>query len=163
MLPEPLVDPLVRLKGNHDFGSGNLAQYVIDRLISTGEYDRHVGELRTTYRAKRDAMLETLRETFGTEEGVEWTHPNGGMFVWLRLPENVRTGPGSAVAQAAFEEGVIYVPGEFGHIVIEGRRPGNEMRLSFGDASIERIREGIRRLHRAYSGVRRPVAATISA
>src|SRR5262249_36642048 len=64
LLPRDLMGPLLRLKGNHDFGSNNLTQHLLDRLLATGAYDRHVAELCRVYRRKRDTLLETLAEEF---------------------------------------------------------------------------------------------------
>jgi 2-aminoadipate transaminase len=153
LLPRDLMEPLVRLKGNHDFGSGNLTQYVINQLLESGDYGRHVEYLRGVYRAKRDAMVGALNEAFGDWEGVTWTRPRGGLFVWLAMPPSIPTGASSPLMKAAVREGVLYVPGEFGHICQDGRRPGHEMRLSYGDAPIEQIREAIRRLRRAAESV----------
>ena len=153
LLPGELIEPLTRIKGNHDFGSGNLAQYILDRLLANGSYHEHVETLRGVYRDKRDAMLETLRECFSDEPDVEWTHPAGGMFIWLKLPEHVQTGSGSALLQAALEKGVLYIPGEFGHIDHGNGKPRHEIRLSFGSTDEPRIREGIRRLYDAYHQV----------
>jgi 2-aminoadipate transaminase len=150
MLPADLVEPLIRLKGNHDFGSSNLAQYILNHVWETGRYHTHVAHLRDVYRLKRDAMLDALQTEFGEISGAEWTSPHGGMFVWLTLPEGTLTGTGTPLLRAAIDEGVLYIPGEFGHIEIDGKKPRNEMRLSFGDATIPMIHEGIRRLRVAF-------------
>jgi 2-aminoadipate transaminase len=76
------------------------------------------------------------------------------LYVWLAFAD-LDTGPQGALAQAALEEGVLYVPGEFAYLTAEGERPPHHAcRLSFGVASPEHIREGIRRLHRAVRRVR---------
>ena len=64
ILPRELVAPLLRHKGNHDFGSNNLTQHLLDRLLSSGRLRRHVCRLREVYRRKRDALLEALEEEF---------------------------------------------------------------------------------------------------
>jgi 2-aminoadipate transaminase len=154
LMPKGVMEPLTRLKGNHDFGSNNFSQYVLDRLLATGAYHEQVKRLRGVYRAKRDAMLVALEREFGDLEGARWTHPRGGMFVWLTLPEDLNTGPEGDLVKAAIREGVLYVPGEFGHVNENGPLPTNEARLSFGDASPAQIAEGIRRLRRAADAVR---------
>jgi 2-aminoadipate transaminase len=149
LMPTELIEPLVRLKGNHDFGSNNLSQHILCKLMETGAYAKHVEELRGVYRRKRDALVESLEREFGDWPGVAWTHPKGGMFVWLTMPEEIVTSPDSAFLKAALKEGVLYIPGEFGHVSETGDVPRNEARLSFGDATPEQIREGVRRLRRA--------------
>ena len=149
LLPTDLIEPLVRLKGNHDFGSNNLSQHILHKLMETGAYATHVQYLRTVYRAKRDSMIESLEEHFGDWPGVTWTHPRGGMFVWFTLPESIPTSPGGAFLKAALKEGVLYIPGEFAHVSETGSVRRNEARLAFGDSTIDQIREGVRRLRRA--------------
>lgn len=149
VMPHELIEPMVRLKGNHDFGSNNLSQHIIDHLMASGAYASHVEHLRTVYRAKRNAMVESLELEFGDWPDVSWTTPQGGMFVWLTLPTEIATSPGSVFLKAALKEGVLYIPGEFGHVADRHAIPTNEARLAFGDASVEQIREGVRRLKRA--------------
>ena len=84
------------------------------------------------------------------------------MFVWLTLPEEMATSPDSPLLKAALKEGVAYIPGEFGHVSEERGVPRNEARLSFGDASPDQIREGVRRLRRAAESVRETSRITAS-
>ncbi|HLW68105.1 MAG TPA: PLP-dependent aminotransferase family protein [Gemmataceae bacterium] len=154
LLPEDLVEPVLRFKGLHDFGSANFNQHMLERFLATGAYDRHVVELRRVYKAKKEAMLLALDEEFADWPEVGWTNPQGGMFVWLSLPEGIDTGPGSPLLQAAVEEGMLYVPGEFCHVPdVNGNVPINEMRLCYGVERPERIREAVRRLRRATRAV----------
>jgi 2-aminoadipate transaminase len=151
VLPRELVGPLVHFKGNHDFGSSNLNQHIIDRLITSGAYGRHVAHLCDVYRHKRDVLLGALAEEFPEPElGPRWTHPTGGMYVWLRYPPEVETGPGSRLLHAANAEGMLYIPGEFCYVPDEhGRVPRHEARLCFATATSEQLREAVRRLGRA--------------
>jgi len=158
LMPRDLVTPFLRLKGNHDFGSNNLTLHLLDRLLDNGAYDRHVAALCDVYRAKRDAMLDALTEEFGGVDGVSWTHPNGGLYVWLALAQSVDAGPDGRLIQAALREGVLYVPGQFCYVNgTNGPLPKHEARLSFGVASPEQIREAIRRLGRAVESVSAPL------
>src|SRR5262249_3730785 len=77
LLPHDLVEPLLRLKGNHDFGSNNFTQHLLDQLVESGRYDRHVVMLRDVYRRKRDALLNSLAEEFSSVPGIRWTCPSG--------------------------------------------------------------------------------------
>jgi 2-aminoadipate transaminase len=154
LLPRDLVGPVLRLKGGHDFGSNNFVQHVLDRLLETGNYHRHVRRLVGVYRAKRDTLLDALQREFGDWPETYWTRPAGGLYVWLSLPPGLATGPNSRLMRAALEEGVIYVPGEFGHVGDQGSLPTHEARLSFGVAAPDQLDEGVRRLHRAAAKTR---------
>ena len=156
LLPRGLTAPLLRLKGNHDFGSNNFTQHLLDRLLATGAYDRHVAELCRVYRGKRDALLAALAEGFRPWPQVRWTHPGGGLYVWLTFPPDVDAGPDGPLMRAALREGVLYVPGQFCHVGAEGAAPRNAARLSFGVADARQLREAVRRLARAYSARKEP-------
>jgi len=148
IFPSELVAPLLRFKGNHDFGSSNLAQHVLDRLMENGAYERHVELLREVYQQKRDTILDALTEEFAGFEGVKWTRPEGGMYVWLT--NSVETGPESRFMKAALQEGVLYVPGQFCYVnESAGTLPKNEARLCYGVASLDQLQEAVRRLGRA--------------
>lgn len=154
LLPSDLVAPLMNLKGNHDFGSANLAQHVLDRLLATGAFDRHVETLRTVYRTKKDAMLAALETEFADWPEVRWTRPGGGLYVWVTFPPHVDAGPKGPLANRALDAGVLYVPGEFGHVSDEfGTLPHNEVRLSFGVCTADQISEGVHRLRTACHGL----------
>lgn len=156
-LPKEIMEHVIRLKGSHDFGSSNLNQHLIDRLLESGAYDRHAEELQAVYRAKAEAMLSALSEAFADHPEVRWTKPAGGLYVWLKFPPHIRTGYGSDLLQAAMREGVLYIPGEFCHVAGEDvPLPTCEIRLCFGVATIEQIQEAIHRLGNAASGLLEP-------
>jgi 2-aminoadipate transaminase len=149
-LPADLMGGFLRLKGNHDFGSNNLTQHLLDRLLATGAYDRHVARLCSVYRDKRDVLLQALDSEFGSRREIRWTRPEGGLYVWLTFPPQVATGPESALMRAALREGVLYVPGQFCYV--NGDQvpvPTHEARLSFGVVPQKEIAEAVRRLARA--------------
>lgn len=150
LLPRDLMKPTLRIKGNHDFGSANLNQYIAHQMLTDGSYDRHVLALRLAYRTKRDAMVEALDAAFREWPTVKWIVPSGGMYCWLRFPEAVPTGPGSSLMEDSLREGVMYVPGEFCHVPdAAGCLQKNEIRLCYGVATVAQIKEGVRRLAKA--------------
>lgn len=152
VMPSDLMGPLLRFKGNHDFGSSNLSQYLIDRLMSNGSYNQHVEELVKVYRNKRDVLVEALEEEFGSdgEQGFRWTVPEGGMYVWLSHTQGGDLGPNSPFMKEALREGVLYVPGNFCYVDAKGTPcPRNEARLCYGVATPEQLREAVKRLGRA--------------
>jgi 2-aminoadipate transaminase len=147
VLPESLIDPILYLKGNHDFGSAHLNQCLLERVLADGRYDRHVGRLRALYRRKCDVFLAALEESIGgLDDEVRWTRPEGGLFVWMTVPEGLDTGFDGPLFPRSVREGVLYVPGEFAFAAEPEPRPRNQIRLTFGVPSEEELVEGARRL-----------------
>lgn len=149
VLPQALVAPVCNRKGNEDFGSAHLNQQLLALALRSGRYQQHVEQVRQSYRVKRDAFLAALAEEFRDIPEVHWVHPDGGLYVWMTLPDDLPTGFDSPLFHAAVKEHkVMYVPGELGY-----PSTGNadvvcrsQMRLSFGVQSNEGLREGARRL-----------------
>ncbi len=159
VLPPALLETVLRLKGNHDFGSGHFAQQVLDRVLADGTYERHLAELIGLYRRKRDVMLAALDEHFaGFDGAVTWTRPKGGLFLWFTVPEGLDTGPDGPFFARCLEEGVIYVPGALAFAESPGPVPRNHARLCFGVPSESELVEGARRLAAAYAGCLETVA-----
>jgi 2-aminoadipate transaminase len=145
VLPESLFPVVMRIKGNHDFGTSNLLQQLLARALASGRYDRHVVALGRRYAHKARVMREALESDFPAE--VKWDLPNGGLYFWVRLPKDIKSGTRSKLFRSALDNDVLYVPGELCYGDDPARRkPNNEMRLSFGSATERNIREGIGRL-----------------
>ena len=133
VLPKGLIEPILRLKGNHDFGSANFNQQVLEQALASGDYDRHVARLRELYGRKRDVFLEAIERFMGPlSADVQWTHPHGGLFVWMTLPDHIDTGFDGSFFQRCLEQGVLYVPGEYAFAPEPGPVPRNHLRLTFG-------------------------------
>jgi 2-aminoadipate transaminase len=147
-MPRGLMHPVLQHKGNHDFGSANLTMRIALEAMSDGSYQKHLEVLKREYRRKRDAILAALDRHMPKHEGLHWTHPHGGLYVWLTLPESTDTSRESVMFQKCLDAGVIYVPGYYCHQPDPhtGRVARNHARLSFGHVAIEKIDEGIRRL-----------------
>ena len=157
VLPSCLIKAVTDLKGNEDFGSAHLNQHIVARAIRTGEYAEHVRTVCESYRRKRDAMVATVEKEFAGLPGVSWFTPQGGMYVWMRLPDHIHTGFTSELFQRATQvDKVMYVPGELCYPADWADRPRCEMRLSFGVQNVAGIEAGIRRLA---SAVRWAIAA----
>jgi len=153
LLPHDLVEPVILQKSNHDFGSGNLCQHLLLAALKEGVYQNHLIELRKRYAAKRDATLESLARHLG-EGAARWTRPTGGLYVYVTFPETIDTGQDGRLFQAALDEGVLYVPGEYCFGPDPTRTPPrNSLRLCYGKVNVEDIREGIARLARAVKAV----------
>ncbi len=159
VLPAELVAPVISLKGNHDFGTTNLTQQILAKVLADGIYERHLQSLIGMYRRKRDTILEALEEQFGSFDGsVKWTKPNGGMFVWFSAPEGVDLGVKGPVVAKCLEHGVLYIPGSFAFPDEPGPVPSNFARICFGVPSEAELVEGVRRLSAALTECLDPVA-----
>ncbi|HYL13332.1 MAG TPA: PLP-dependent aminotransferase family protein [Terriglobales bacterium] len=138
--PPEVITKLVQLKQGADLHTSTFNQIVAYEVARDGFLDEHVKLIRQIYRERRDVMLAALKEFFPPE--VTWTHPQGGLFLWVTLPEGMDC---PKLFEAALEENVAFVPGDSFY-----PRNGNEasphMRLNFSNATPEQIREGIRRL-----------------
>jgi 2-aminoadipate transaminase len=154
LLPKPLVRPVSDRKGNEDFGSSNFIQHLLATVLESGLYEPHVEQVRASYRMKRDRMLAAIEKHFDDLPGVSWVRPHGGLYVWMTLPERIETGFDSPFFDRAVKvDGVMYVPGELCYAGTPTQRRRNQMRLSFGVESPDKIEEGIRRLSNAVRAV----------
>jgi len=146
-MPADLVEAVLQQKGNHDFGSANLAQHIALEAMRDGSYAGHVELLIQSYRTKRDAILIALNRHMPKNAAIHWTHPHGGLYVWLTLPPSVNTSRESRMFQSCIARGVMYVPGEYCFQPdADGQVPKNHLRLSFGQVAPEQIDPGIQRL-----------------
>lgn len=136
--PEPVIDRLVRLKQGADLHTATFTQMVAYETARGGFVDRHVRRLREVYRERRDAMLVALERHL--PPGTSWTHPAGGLFLWLTLPEGLDS---TRLLPAALEADVAYVAGAPFFAAGGGERT---LRLNFSYCPPATIAEGIRRL-----------------
>jgi 2-aminoadipate transaminase len=146
ILPESLLESVLSLKGDHDFGSNNFAQNVLDQVLGDGSYDAQVAWLREVYRSKCEVLLGALEEHLGGVDGVSWTTPKGGLYIWLTVPEWLDTGKDGPLFSKALEHEVLYVPGSYAFPEEPGPVPTNHARLCFGVPDEAQLREGARRL-----------------
>ena len=138
--PPEVISKLVQLKQGADLHTSTFTQFVAYEVARDGFLDQHVKLIRRVYSERRDVMLQALKEFFPHE--VTWTHPKGGLFLWVTLPGGLDM---EAVFNSAVAQNVAFVPGDsfYANNPKEGSR---HMRLNFSNATPEQIREGIRRL-----------------
>lgn len=150
-MPPDLLDHVLRQKGSHDFGSANLCQEIALEAMTDGTYTSHLATLNTEYRRKRDATLAALKTHLTESKDLHWTHPDGGLYVWLTLPPHVDTSREAALFNRCVKHGVLYVPGayNFHPDPATGKVPNHHMRLCFGQVRMEEIAPGIERLSAA--------------
>lgn len=140
--PEDVIAKLVQAKQGTDLHTSNLVQYLAYDICQRGLIRAHVRKIRLVYRDRRDAMLAAMEEHF--PEGVTWTRPQGGLFLWVRMPESLDA---TELLEIAVEEKVAFVPGNA--FYPDGCDGHSCMRLNFSFSSPEIIEEGIGRLSRA--------------
>jgi DNA-binding transcriptional MocR family regulator len=138
--PRAVIEKLVLLKQGCDLHVSTINQMVVHRAVSEG-YDQHLGMLRGAYGAKARVLLTALERHM--PKGVTWSEPEGGMFVWVRLPEHM---DGKDLLERALaEERVAFVPG--GPFFAE-HTTANAIRLSYSLPTDAQIEEGVARLGR---------------
>jgi 2-aminoadipate transaminase len=136
--PGPVLAKMNIGKQGVDLCSSSISQFFVSAYFQSGPWDAYVHSLIEIYRRRRDVMLDTLAEHFPRE--ADWTHPQGGLFIWATLPDYIDT---TDLLARALEERVAFVPGR--SAFLDGRG-GSAMRLNFSGITAEDIREGIRRL-----------------
>lgn len=131
--PWPMMSRMLSLKT--DAGSGALEQMVLGEFC-TQHFAGHVPKLAKGLRAKLDTLMEALNEQFGTS--AEFEEPTGGIFLWVKLPDNVDT---MKLYQAALAAGVAINPGP--EWSVDKPYAGSRLRLCFASPSHQQIREGV--------------------
>ena len=139
--PSKIIAKLVQAKQGSDLHTSTFIQMVANDICQRGILRSHVKTIRDVYRERRDAMLAAMEKHFPPD--VTWTRPEGGLFLWVQLPEHVDT---TEFLNVALQEKVAFVPGRVFYPDEGGK---NAMRLTFATASPEKIEEGIKRLGRA--------------
>ena len=136
--PRAVIDKLVLLKQGADLHVSTINQMVTHRAVSEG-YEQHLGALRSAYGAKAKTILAALERHM--PKGVTWPEPQGGMFIWLRLPEGM---DGKTLLEKALaEERVAFVPGEPFFAEVPA---ANAIRLSYSLPTDAQIEDGVKRL-----------------
>lgn len=133
--PKPLIDRLRQAKEAADLHTDQLSQAVLLEFLESGRLDAHRARVRKAGAERLAATLAGCREFFPA--GTEWTEPEGGMNVWVRLPAPLDAGD---LLQRARQEGVAFLPGRYFAV---SRPEAGALRLSFASLTPEKIREGL--------------------
>lgn len=136
--PPEVISKLVQAKQGADLHTATFNQMVAYEVSKGGFLDKHIARIRQVYKERRDVMLAALEANM--PPAVRWTHPQGGLFLWVTLPEGMDS---ATVFTAAVEKNVAFVPGKPFFPTGGGE---NTMRLNFSNATPETIRQGIARL-----------------
>ena len=136
--PTEVAHLFVKAKQGTDLHTASFCQVMADEYCRRGLLGPHIEEIRETYRERRDALLAALDRHMPSS--VHWTYPQGGLFLWLSLPEGVdslKVLDDAIAAKVAFVPGTAFYADGGGH---------NSMRLTFASTPPDLIEEGIRRL-----------------
>lgn len=139
--PEEVMEKLIIAKQACDLHSNYFTQRVVYQYLSDNDVDQHIEKIKEMYRRQRNLMVEMIGEHF--PDGVEYTRPEGGMFLWVTLPEGLSS---LELFDLAIKENVAFVPGKAFFTDGSG---DNTLRLNFSNSSEEKIEEGISRLGKA--------------
>lgn len=138
--PQPVIQKMVMAKQGADLHTATFNQILAYEVGKDNFIANHIEIICKVYKERRDVMLESLEKYM--PEGVKWTHPQGGLFLWLTLPEEISSWD---IFEEAVSEKVAFVPGESFYPSGGGQ---NTMRLNFSNPTPEKIEEGIIRLAR---------------
>jgi 2-aminoadipate transaminase len=142
--PKPLLDRLRHAKETADLHTDQLSQAVLLDFAVSGRLETHRAHVLRAGAERLAATLEACREYLPA--GTRWTHPEGGMNVWVRLPESLDAGE---LLPRAQKEGVAYLPARYFEVA---RHEPGALRLSFAGLAPDRIRTGLRILGNLFSG-----------
>ena len=136
--PKEVMTQLVTAKQATDLHSSILAQRIISRYLSEYPIDSYIRKITETYQKQCECMLNAIKQEF--PDSVSYTIPDGGMFIWVTLPDGCSS---LEVFNKALEKKVAVLPGIPFYTHGGGE---NTMRLNFSNSSFDQIEEGIRRL-----------------
>lgn len=133
-----IIEKAIVVKQATDLHTNYLSQRTLSRYLADNDLDDHIKLIREKYSARCDLMVDCIKKHF--PENVSFTKPEGGMFLWVTLPENVSS---MEVFDAAIKKDVAFVPGA--PFFVDGGGE-NALRLNFSNPNEENIEEGIKRL-----------------
>jgi GntR family transcriptional regulator / MocR family aminotransferase len=138
----PFYDALVSFKRVNDLATSNLIQHALEAYVTVGRYQAHLRRSCQLYRKRRDAMLQAINRYLPA--GVQMNVPQGGLFIWLCLPDGLSA---EKLLPLACEQGVNFVPGNL--FFPDGADGEHCLRLNFVIQPPDEIDEGIKRLGQA--------------
>jgi 2-aminoadipate transaminase len=131
----PVLDKFLTIKHTADLQTNTLEQMVINRLLDIFDYDTHIAKIRALYKKRRDLMVGIIKEKFPPE--IKFVSPEGGLFIWLELPEHIDT---VELMEKAAEKKVSFVPGL---PFFAKRDRKNFIRLNYSSMTEDRIIKGM--------------------
>lgn len=139
--PPEVIEKFSFIKGANILNTPKLNQDICSTFLREYDLDAHFKMSRKYYSEKLNFFLEAMNENFSDKMGVKWTKPEGGLFFWITVPEDINT---LELFYMAIEEKVAFVPGEACYP--KAHLKHNTMRINFSYPTKDEIIEGIRRL-----------------
>jgi 2-aminoadipate transaminase len=136
--PADLIPRIQTLRESFDLESSTLYQRAVAEFVGNGMLEPHLKDMNAAHRTRCETMLQALEEELSGL--ARWSKPDGGVFVWVSLPQGLDT---TDMFQQAIQRKVAYIPG--GVFSVDGSTR-NALRLNFSNVKPEAIREGVRRL-----------------
>lgn len=138
---EKILEKYTLLKQGADLHTSTISQREISKYMELYDIDANVEKIKKVYKERRDIMLRTMKQEFPAD--VKYTHPQGGLFLWVELPQHIKA---ATLLVKCLENKVVFVPGDsfFPNGGVE-----NTLRLNYSNMPEERIVEGIKRLAKA--------------
>ena len=149
----PIIEQLALLKQRSDPHMPSLNQLIIAEMVADGTFDRHLANLRTEHRRRRDAMIGAL-ERYGAGDKLQWTVPDGGLYLWCRLAGRVKA---AQVQAHALAESIAFVRGDAFYVDQAGER---ELRICFTSVPANRADDAAKRIMRAVNAARRDLGSS---
>jgi 2-aminoadipate transaminase len=140
--PDPLMDKLITAKQASDLHTNYFVQRIIYQYLMDYNSDLHIAKICKVYGQQKNAMIESIKKHFPKE--VSYTVPQGGMFLWVTLPNHIST---MELFDVAIKQDVAFVPGN--PFYTDGKQSYNTLRLNFSCSDEVAIEEGIKRLGNA--------------
>jgi 2-aminoadipate transaminase len=147
--PAEIMEKLIIAKQGADLHSNIMAQRIVYQYLQDNDLDEHIEMIRKLYKKQRDLMVAMVERYCPPE--VRFTRPEGGMFLWVALPEDVSA---LKLFAEAIKENVAFVPGNAFYVDGSGK---NTLRLNFSNADEAMIEEGIKRLGKVLGRMKKSV------
>ncbi len=136
-----VLQEFVKVKQSADLHTSNFDQGVADAYMENYDLDEHVRDIVARYRKRRNLIIQTMEKEF--PKGTEWTHPQGGLFLWMTFPEGVS-------ALKVFEKCIeMKVAGVIGDAFYPNKKTDRSMRINYSNMPEDKIVEGIKRMAKA--------------
>ena len=139
--PNKIYEKLLIAKQASDLHTNQFAQCTLAEYLALGNFDEHISRIKKVYNHQREAMITSIKKHF--PKNIHYTQPEGGMFLWVSLPNDISS---MKLFNIAIENKVAFVPG---HPFYIGKTETNTLRLNFSNVDEATIEIGIERLGKA--------------